>query len=96
MLDVLLIWLLRLLQFDCKFTDIDECSNPSLNNCATNNVCVNTLGNYRCKCYQGYHGDGRKDGEGCLIAHNRTKYWPTFAGKYMSNLKGSVNNTLVT
>jgi hypothetical protein len=26
---------------------------------------VSTEGNYTCSCPKGYHGDGRKDGQGC-------------------------------
>ncbi|XP_059631710.1 wall-associated receptor kinase 3-like [Cornus florida] len=44
--------------------DIDECANPSLNQCEK--ICVNTAPNYTCSCPKGYHGDGRKDGSGCI------------------------------
>ncbi|CAN6721475.1 unnamed protein product [Malus baccata var. baccata] len=43
--------------------DIDECKVPELNTCKQN--CINTEGNHTCSCHKGYHGDGRKDGEGC-------------------------------
>ncbi|CAN6583315.1 unnamed protein product [Malus baccata var. baccata] len=43
--------------------DIDECRFPELNKCKHN--CINIEGNYTCSCHKGYHGDGRKDGEGC-------------------------------
>ncbi|CAN6721484.1 unnamed protein product [Malus baccata var. baccata] len=46
---------------DCY--DIDECKVPKLNTCKQK--CINTEGNYTCSCHKGYHGDGRKDGEGC-------------------------------
>ncbi len=39
-------------------TDIDECStNEHL--CGENAVCENTPGSYRCKCKEGYEGDGK-------------------------------------
>ncbi|OMO60626.1 hypothetical protein COLO4_33788 [Corchorus olitorius] len=42
--------------------DIDECKNSTLNNC--DKICTNTEGSYTCSCPKGYHGDGRKDGQG--------------------------------
>ncbi|KAJ6405404.1 hypothetical protein OIU84_013375 [Salix udensis] len=45
-------------------TDVDECKDSNLNKCLKN-YCRNTNGNYTCACPKGYHGDGRKDGEGC-------------------------------
>ncbi|XP_031375261.1 putative wall-associated receptor kinase-like 16 isoform X2 [Punica granatum] len=45
--------------------DIDECANPEDNQCEK--VCHNTPGNYTCSCPSGYHGDGRRDGEGCIV-----------------------------
>ncbi|GMI89559.1 wall-associated kinase 2 [Hibiscus trionum] len=46
--------------------DIDECKDLSLHNCISERNCVNTLGNYTCSCSKGLHGDGRKDGTGCI------------------------------
>ncbi|TQD73607.1 hypothetical protein C1H46_040860 [Malus baccata] len=46
---------------DCY--DIDECTVPKLNTCKQK--CINTEGSHNCSCHKGYHGDGRKDGEGC-------------------------------
>ncbi|KAJ6730552.1 WALL-ASSOCIATED RECEPTOR KINASE-LIKE 21 [Salix viminalis] len=43
--------------------DVDECKDSNLNKCLKK--CHNTIGNYTCPCPKGYHGDGRKDGEGC-------------------------------
>ncbi|KAG8660542.1 wall-associated receptor kinase 2 [Manihot esculenta] len=45
----------------CK--DVNECEISSLNKCT--DICLNTVGNYTCSCPKGYHGDGRKDGNGC-------------------------------
>eukprot|EP00257_Ricinus_communis_P017027 XP_015575365.1 putative wall-associated receptor kinase-like 16 [Ricinus communis] len=44
--------------------DIDECKNSTLNKCVK--ACINTEGNFTCSCPNGYHGDGRRDGDGCL------------------------------
>ncbi|KAL8517231.1 hypothetical protein ACS0TY_015453 [Phlomoides rotata] len=44
-------------------TDIDECSNTTLNNC--DKICINTPGSFNCSCPKGHSGDGRKDGKGC-------------------------------
>ncbi|KAL8526633.1 hypothetical protein ACS0TY_015728 [Phlomoides rotata] len=44
-------------------TDIDECSDPNLNNCEK--ICINTVGSYNCRCPKGQFGDGRKGGKGC-------------------------------
>ncbi|KAL2467767.1 Wall-associated receptor kinase 2 [Forsythia ovata] len=44
--------------------DIDECKDPSLSNCEKH--CKNTEGSYQCVCPKGYHGDGKKDGKGCI------------------------------
>ncbi|XP_022846299.1 wall-associated receptor kinase 2-like [Olea europaea var. sylvestris] len=46
----------------CK--DIDECQDPSLNDCE--HKCENILGNFRCVCPKGHHGDGKKNGTGCI------------------------------
>ena len=48
------------------FADIDECENPTLNDCTKAKHCVNTKGGYTCGCPKWYHGDGRKNGEGCI------------------------------
>lgn len=37
--------------------DVDECSR-STHKCGSNSDCENTLGSYKCKCKQGYSGDG--------------------------------------
>ncbi|XP_059629947.1 wall-associated receptor kinase 2-like [Cornus florida] len=44
--------------------DINECSIPGLNPCT--DVCQNKEGTFTCTCPRGYHGDGRKDGQGCI------------------------------
>ncbi|XVF56943.1 hypothetical protein PTKIN_Ptkin06aG0161400 [Pterospermum kingtungense] len=49
--------------------DVNECDDPSLNECEKPEYCVNNRGNYTCKCGKGYHGDGRKGGKGCI--HNQ-------------------------
>ncbi|KAL8526631.1 hypothetical protein ACS0TY_015725 [Phlomoides rotata] len=44
-------------------TDIDECSDPSINNC--DNICINIPGSFNCTCPKGFSGDGLKNGKGC-------------------------------
>ncbi|PIN17399.1 Serine/threonine protein kinase [Handroanthus impetiginosus] len=44
--------------------DVNECEDPKLNNCEKR--CVNTIGDFHCACPKGYHGDGRKDKQGCI------------------------------
>lgn len=46
--------------------DIDECANPSLNDCS--DICLNLPGSYNCSCpkSKNYEGDGRKGGSGCV------------------------------
>ena len=39
--------------------DIDECSDPELNQCHANAVCNNTEGSHVCRCNSGYQGDGK-------------------------------------
>ncbi|XVF64453.1 hypothetical protein PTKIN_Ptkin09bG0171000 [Pterospermum kingtungense] len=46
--------------------DINECGNPSLNECEKQEYCANNMGNYTCICPKGFHGDGRKGGKGCI------------------------------
>lgn len=43
-------------------TDIDECNKG---NHVCEHECIDTVGNYTCKCPKGHSGDGRKDGTGC-------------------------------
>lgn len=52
--------------FSYLVSDIDECRNPTLNVCVHVENCINAQGNYTCSCRQGYSGDGRKDGKGCV------------------------------
>jgi len=46
--------------------DIDECANPSLNDCS--DICINLPGSYNCSCpkTRKHKGDGRKGGSGCV------------------------------
>ncbi|CAO2831217.1 unnamed protein product [Amaranthus hypochondriacus] len=44
--------------------DIDECADTSSNNCS--HICTNHLGGYNCSCPRGCHGDGLKNGSGCI------------------------------
>ncbi|KAH7547586.1 hypothetical protein FEM48_Zijuj01G0325500 [Ziziphus jujuba var. spinosa] len=47
----------------CK--DINECENPSLNNCSKTQYCINMQGSYTCSCPSWFKGDGRRGGTGC-------------------------------
>ena len=38
--------------------DIDECADPSLNKCWSQNDCRNTPGSYKCSCPDGFRGNG--------------------------------------
>nr|CAD1828700.1 unnamed protein product [Ananas comosus var. bracteatus] len=51
--------------------DIDECADPGTSPCA--GICENTPGSYACSCPQGYYGDGKKSGSGCI---NKPKKFP--------------------
>ncbi|KAL2482350.1 putative wall-associated receptor kinase-like 11 [Forsythia ovata] len=44
--------------------DINECEKS--NQCVSFGTCTNTLGSYNCSCPDGYHGDGKKYGIGCI------------------------------
>ncbi|PIN19864.1 hypothetical protein CDL12_07444 [Handroanthus impetiginosus] len=48
-------------------TDINECADPNLHNCAK--LCINAPGNFTCSCPHGEYGDGTIGGKGC-IAYN--------------------------
>eukprot|EP00546_Thalassionema_frauenfeldii_P015591 CAMPEP_0178908648 /NCGR_PEP_ID=MMETSP0786-20121207/8040_1 /TAXON_ID=186022 /ORGANISM="Thalassionema frauenfeldii, Strain CCMP 1798" /LENGTH=591 /DNA_ID=CAMNT_0020580575 /DNA_START=211 /DNA_END=1983 /DNA_ORIENTATION=+ len=39
--------------------DINECLDPSLNDCDERAVCINFFGSYICECLEGFSGDGR-------------------------------------
>ena len=39
-------------------TNIDECADPTLNNCDTNASCTDDAGSFSCVCNAGYDGDG--------------------------------------
>ena len=40
------------------FTDIDECGDPSLNDCHAHATCNNMDGSFTCECNAGYTGNG--------------------------------------
>lgn len=50
--------------------DVDECTDAKSNNCQYRDLCINTQGSYQCNCPVGYHGDGRTDGEECMVNSN--------------------------
>ncbi|XP_010273252.1 PREDICTED: putative wall-associated receptor kinase-like 16 [Nelumbo nucifera] len=46
--------------------DIDECADPTKNDCKAPGICINTPGSYNCSCPPGTEGDGRKNGLTCI------------------------------
>ena len=44
--------------FNSILLDIDECLNPSTNDCDLNAVCIDKEGYHICVCHQGYIGNG--------------------------------------
>ncbi|KAJ9691242.1 hypothetical protein PVL29_013423 [Vitis rotundifolia] len=51
--------------------DINECNDPNKNFCHKMAVCSNIPGSYSCTCPAGYHGDGKKNGTGCIRGKHR-------------------------
>ena len=37
---------------------MNECSDPSLNDCHDNAICIDIPGSYVCECLEGYEGNG--------------------------------------
>ncbi|KAA8546476.1 hypothetical protein F0562_002785 [Nyssa sinensis] len=60
--------------------DINECQNTTLNPCTIPKLCHNTDGNYTCSCPKGYHGNGRKDGSGCIPDEHLALWVKVFVG----------------
>ncbi|CAM9762925.1 unnamed protein product [Lampetra fluviatilis] len=62
------------LQFDLagfNITDTNECANSTLNDCAENATCANTLGSYNCTCNAGFTDPGSiVAGRTCLANTN--------------------------
>lgn len=48
--------------------DIDECTDPN-NLCEK--ICINIPGGYNCSCPDGFFGDGRKNGRGCIAKNSQ-------------------------
>ncbi|WOH02248.1 hypothetical protein DCAR_0521637 [Daucus carota subsp. sativus] len=49
--------------------DIDECAHPNKNLCEK--ICINTRGSYNCSCPPGYHGNGKKNSQGCIAENSK-------------------------
>ncbi|PHU05065.1 Wall-associated receptor kinase 5 [Capsicum chinense] len=49
--------------------DIDECADPSINLCEK--MCINIPRSYDCCCPEGYTGDGKKNGCGCIAPSSK-------------------------
>ena len=43
------------------FSDVDECENADLNECAEHTTCINQPGSYNCKCAPGFKPTGNED-----------------------------------
>jgi len=43
------------------FSDVDECKNADLNECAEHTICINQPGSYNCKCAPGFKPTGNED-----------------------------------
>ncbi|KAH6789035.1 hypothetical protein C2S51_004041 [Perilla frutescens var. frutescens] len=65
---------------DAGCQDIDECQDASLNICAKPEYCVNTNGSFRCVCPQDYHGDAKRDGQGCIHIGSQSPAFRLAAG----------------
>lgn len=46
-------------------SDINECLDPTLNNCGPNTNCVNTPGSFTCSCKNGFNGTNPASPQGC-------------------------------
>ncbi|XP_059596238.1 putative wall-associated receptor kinase-like 11 [Vitis vinifera] len=46
--------------------DINECEDPNKIFCHEIALCTNVPGSYSCTCPTSYHGDGKKQGTGCI------------------------------
>ncbi|KAK6145499.1 hypothetical protein DH2020_022319 [Rehmannia glutinosa] len=49
--------------------NINECETR--NPCDEHGICTNTLGSYNCSCKEGYDGDGRIGGLGCIAVNSQ-------------------------
>lgn len=54
-------FLLAIFLYSLKCTDIDECADVHKSACSQ--ICINSLGSYRCECEKGYFLEG--DGKTC-------------------------------
>ncbi|CAI9755681.1 unnamed protein product [Fraxinus pennsylvanica] len=57
--------------------DVDECEDDPCDEYAT---CNNLPGTYSCECREGFLGDGRKDGLGCILVNS------TYSSSFMHSL----------
>lgn len=67
---------------------MNECSNPITNDCT--DICINTLGSFNCSCPNGYLGDGRKGGKGCIDPKSKFPVIEVASGIYSLSLKQHV------
>ncbi|KAK4359592.1 hypothetical protein RND71_021821 [Anisodus tanguticus] len=58
--------------------DIDECADPNANSCEQ--ICINTPGSYNCSCPEGFTGDGKNNGRGCIAPNSNSEFpWIKFS-----------------
>ncbi|KAJ7540180.1 hypothetical protein O6H91_10G004400 [Diphasiastrum complanatum] len=64
--------------------DVNECANPSLNNCAENATCANLHGTYNCSCEKGLIGDGYRNGTNCTRPSESNPPVALISGSFLS------------
>lgn len=63
-------------------SDINECANPSLNDCDPNAKCYNLEGTFECRCKRGYRGDGKTcECEYCVFCYKSIINYIEFISK---------------
>lgn len=67
---IVIAWITMLVLEDtsasARMDNIDECAESGSSPCDSNSICMNNIGSYNCSCPKGYHGDGRRYGNGCI------------------------------
>ena len=49
---------IKVMVFDFLPTDVNECSDPLMNNCHLHADCTDVVGSFDCFCQHGYEGNG--------------------------------------
>lgn len=61
--------------------EVDECKTS---NACVENACINHVGYFNCSCPEGYEGDGRRDGIGCIPKPSNSRTLIITLCKYIS------------